>query len=222
MKVLILNDCESKNDKAIALLKAVCLGIQIQHEIKWINVQEQRMQPCTKCFKCLPYGECILSEDDAHKIGREIFTTDALVIGLDYSLKKLSPKFNTLFERCASAMSIHEKHRKDSPWRYGRPVVITSVKEKSNLVQKFSKILNRSYNSLLKTLSAGGFKLIENLELPPKNRYFPNKILIEKATFLGCQLFSIGCSRMKLFQSKDKHFHAFGNFLRKTFKELKA
>lgn len=154
MRVLILNDRVHENNDSLTVLKSFCDGIDPPHEIAWVNIHELSMHACTKCDKCHPCGECVLPEDDAHEISRLIFSSDALVIGLDSSLANLSSAFRILLDRCMSAISFQNQEGKTCPWRKGRPAVVVSLENTDSMEQRPDGTVD---NSLSQTLELGGF-----------------------------------------------------------------
>lgn len=190
MRILILNDRAHENARAHALLKSCCDGIDPPHEISWVNLHELSMQPCTRCYKCHPCGECILPEDDAHRLGRLIFSADALVIGLDSSLKNLSATFRILLDRCISCIVFQNQRGKATPWRRGRPAVIVSLENADSMASASGQKTTIDHNPLLRTLELGAFKLIGNLAVPLKDRSCPEMPLISEAQSMGCRLSS--------------------------------
>lgn len=188
MRVLILNDRAHENAGALALLKSCCDGIDPPHELNWVNIHELNMQPCTKCNKCHPCGECILAEDDAHRIGRLIFSADALVIGLDSSLENLSATFRILLDRCTSAITFQNQQGKTCPWRKGRPAVVVSLEKMDNTVPVPGQRADRVHNTLLRALQLGGFKIIGSLAVPLRDHSLPEMLLISQARTIGCRL----------------------------------
>jgi multimeric flavodoxin WrbA len=188
MKALILNDGVSENAGAFDLLKGICDGIAAQHEIEWVNIHELHHQPCQNCLKCHPYGECVLPEDDAHRIGRMIFSADALVIGLDSSLEDLSFRFRMLLDRCMAAIAFQNKQGEICPWRKGRAVVVASLgRVESSMPEPITEI-DRFYSPLLRTLEAGGFEVIGTIEVNAGQDSSVKLLSIEQARVLGCRL----------------------------------
>jgi len=194
MRVLILNDRVHKNTGAVNLLKSLCDGIDPPHEISWVNIHELSMQPCDGCLKCRPCGECILPEDDAHETGRILFTTDALVIGLDSSLENLSPSFRILLDRCMATVAFQDQQGKTCPWRKGRPAVVVSLEKTQSIVQEPNQGADIIHNSLLRFLELGGFKMLGTLAVPLKKHSSPEMLLLSQARSMGCRLscFEVG------------------------------
>lgn len=167
MTAVILCDCSTMQTAEFTLLKCVCDGIPIPHEIEWVNVQDLSVEPCKKCRKCFPYGECALPEDDAQRVGRMIFAADALVIGLSTSLEKLSVMLNKLLERIKGFLAFQNLQGEFCAWRKGRSVVIISHEVPDpTTVKRFDKIEEKR-SSLLQVLCTGGFELAGSISAHP-------------------------------------------------------
>lgn len=161
MKVLVLNDLVSQKPDELYLLRNICDGIGPPHEIMWVNIRDLDMCPCKKCHKCRPCGECVLPEDDAHKIGRILFSADALVIGLDTTKNTPSSPFRTLLDRCDAAITFQNRQGEISPWRKGRPATVVPVEGADNTAP--APRIDVDHYPLLQTLKAGGFKMMDVL-----------------------------------------------------------
>jgi len=95
MKILILNGSPRRKGTVATLLKSIANGIDEKQTAEWIDLYDQKMRPCIACMKCRPDEECVLSEDDAHIIGRKIRNAGGLIVGDPHSLGK--------YERSAQA-----------------------------------------------------------------------------------------------------------------------
>lgn len=188
MRVLILNDRVHNNTGAVNLLKGLCDGIDPPHEISWVNIHELNMQPCAGCLKCRPCGECILPEDDLHEVSRILFTTDALVIGLDSSLENLSVPFRISLDRCMAAVAFQDQQGNTYPWKNGRPAVVVSLEKIDCIAQEPSQGTDIVHNSLLQFLDLGGFKMLGTLAVPLKKHSSPEMLLLSQARSIGCRL----------------------------------
>lgn len=189
MKVLILNDCNDQNNCGFDMLRGVCDGIAAVHEIEWVNIADLKIHPCEKCFKCLPCGECVLPEDDAHRVGRMLFNTDALVIGLDRPGSCIGKGFQALIDRCRAIMSFQNRHGEICPWRQGRVAVVVRPQD-AGFLQKSKTKGNTQHipADLMKQLSKGGFQVIDALADGPELCHGSGLLPIEKARALGCSL----------------------------------
>jgi multimeric flavodoxin WrbA len=81
MKILVLNGSPKKNGTVASLLKFVTEPLSAENDIEWIDVCKLNVKYCTACMACREKEICILPEDDAHRVGKKIQDSDALVIG---------------------------------------------------------------------------------------------------------------------------------------------
>jgi multimeric flavodoxin WrbA len=162
-KVLVLNDFIPKKTGVFSLLKGICDGIEFPLQTEWVNIRDLNMASCAKCLKCGSYGECLLPEDDAHRIGRKIFQANALVIGLDSNVERVSLAFKTLLERCSAIITMQKSLDSDWPWSTERFVVIASLEDdrpgEQSPVKRYTDVSSR----LLRVLREAGFKLVGEL-----------------------------------------------------------
>lgn len=163
MEVLVIIDFTPSEVDLVNVVKSVCAEIGPRHKITWFNVNNLDMQACTKCLKCHPCGECVLPEDDAHKVSRQLFAADALVIGMSSSLKKLSRPFVNLLRRCINSVAFQNEKGAIRPWREGRPVLIFSHEETDGNAPMLFHGVDISHSILLRVLVAGGFELTSDL-----------------------------------------------------------
>jgi uncharacterized protein (TIGR02266 family) len=163
MEVLVIIDFTSREVDLVDVVKNICAEIGPRHNITWFNVNSLDMQACTKCLKCQPCGECVLPEDDAHKVSRKLFAADALVIGVNSSLKKLSRPFVDLLRRCINSVAFQNKKGTIRPWREGRPALILSYEKAECKTPRLTQGDDILHCPLLRILDAGGFELTGDL-----------------------------------------------------------
>ena len=188
MKVLILNDGSDKKTGVFDLLRGICDGITAPHEIEWVNIHSLTIQPCERCLKCFPYGECLLPEDDAHRIGRMLFTDDALVVGLNSLQNTLSSQFETLLERCMASIACQDRQGNLRPWRKGRVAVVAGMEPSEDLVGESRDMIGMVPVSLRQVLESGGFQVIGTATESAIEYSWPGMLPIEQARALGCSL----------------------------------
>ena len=163
MQVLILNDCIHQKTGALDLLKYICDEMAPPHQISWLNIDDLSIQPCAECLEAPSCVECILPEDDAHRISRLIFSTDALVIGLDSSLKNLSPVFRILLDRCIAAITFQSQNGKTATWRKGRPAIVIPLEKTDSLAPEPSQRADILHDALIEGLELGDFEVMGTL-----------------------------------------------------------
>lgn len=188
MTAVILCDCSEDDFGEYVLLKSLCDEISMAYELRWVNVGDLNIGTCKKCHRCRPHGDCVLPEDDAHRVGRMIFAADALVVGLNTTVDALGGKFVNLFERISASLNFKNKKGEICPWHQGRSAVVVHSEEKSFSASE-KQINNRPDESyLLQTLSAGGFNLIGTVSPYNNHSTSINDLSIDKARALGRSL----------------------------------
>ncbi|MGE4543203.1 MAG: hypothetical protein AB7D06_03735 [Pedobacter sp.] len=188
MKVLILNDCSDKKTAVSDPLRGICDGIAAPHEIEWVNIGSLTIQPCMRCLKCYPCGECLLPEDDAHKIGRMLFAADALVIGLNASMNRLRFRFKMLLQRCMASIVFQDHEGKLCPWRKGRVAVVAGMESSERMVAGSPGRSGIVPPLLNQVLESGGFHVIGNVTGYSSEFSVSGMLPIEQARALGCSL----------------------------------
>lgn len=188
MTAVILCDCSEDDLGEYILLKCLCDEISVSHEIQWVDVAALNIATCKKCHRCRPHGDCVLPEDDAHRVGRMVFAADALVVGLSTTPDALGGRFVHLLERISASLNFKNNKGETCPWHHGRSAVVV-CSEKKTPHASINQVSNRPADCyLLKTLSAGGFNLIG---LVSSYDHYPTSIgdlPIEKARALGRSL----------------------------------
>lgn len=100
MKLLFINGSPRKKGTVVHLLKIIKEEIdENRHETEWIDVYDLQMKPCIGCMTCRTTNECILSEDDAHKVGDKIEWADAIIVGTPTHWGNMSAQLKLLFDR---------------------------------------------------------------------------------------------------------------------------
>ena len=104
MKILFLNASPRPNGYTYRALKCIEDSLDSGHEVEWVKVNSLNIKPCISCFKCRPGNECILPEDDGHRVARLIKDTDALVIGSPTYFGNITGPLRTLIDRSLTAL----------------------------------------------------------------------------------------------------------------------
>jgi hypothetical protein len=188
MKVLILNDCGAGKTGAFDLLSGICDGIAAPHEIEWVDIHGLVLRPCVGCLKCLPCGECIQPEDDAHRVGRMLYGADAVVIGLSASPNTISSHFKTLLDRCMATVAFQNRHGKVCPWRKGRVAVVATMGTADRFIVDPGDGTVDIPVSLMQVLEAGGFNVLDTMTDGWEGPQCAGLLPREQARALGCAL----------------------------------
>jgi len=127
MKLLVLNGSPRKKGTVATLLRAVAQGASERHEVEWIDVYDLSIRPCLGCMRCRPDGQCCMSEDDAHVVGREIRAADGLIIGTPTYWGNMSSPLKTLLDRVVPALIGEKPNGIPLPRHKGKPAVIAAA-----------------------------------------------------------------------------------------------
>jgi len=166
MKILVLNGSPRKHGTVSALLRAVVEGAEKSHQVDWIDVYDLKMQPCIACMKCRTDGECCLSKDDAHRLGRMIREADALIVGTPTHWGNMSAQLKLLFDRNVPAFFTQRSNGLPIPRHKGKPAVIVTA---CTWPWPLNFILDESRGAIRavrKILRYGGYKILGNLVKP--------------------------------------------------------
>ena len=188
MKILLLNGSPRKNGTVAGLLRAVAEGLDEKHQVDWIDVYDLKMQPCIACMKCRPDGECCLSKDDAHRLGRMIREADGLIVGTPTHWGNMSAQLKLLFDRNVPAFFTQRSNGLPIPRHKGKPAIIVTA---CTWPWPLNFILAESRGAIRavrKILRCGGYKILGTL-VKPGSKHKPeiSNRLLRKAKTLGAR-----------------------------------
>jgi NAD(P)H-dependent FMN reductase len=128
MKVLVLNGSPRPNGSVATLLKCIVEGLAAnRHEVEWVDVHALEIRECTGCMQCRPDGECVLPEDDAHRIGRKIQAADALVVGTPTHWANMTASLKSLFDRNVPVFMGERPCGLPQPRQKGKPAALVTA-----------------------------------------------------------------------------------------------
>lgn len=104
MKILFLNASPRPNGYTYRAMKCIESYLDAQHAVEWVDVNGLNIKPCISCFKCRPNNECVMPEDDGHRVARLIKSADVLVIGSPTYFGNITGPLRTLIDRSLTAL----------------------------------------------------------------------------------------------------------------------
>lgn len=158
MKILILNGSPKNNGSTAKILKAIGQGISKTHHVQWVDVNDLNMKSCTGCMQCRPDKNCILPEDDAHRVGQLIAEADALIVGTPTYWGNITGQLKILFDRSVPIFEYIDG-LKIKPVQQGKKalIVVTSAAPfPFNLLNSQSRGAVKSLKTILKS---GGYRI---------------------------------------------------------------
>jgi len=188
MKILVLNGSPRKHGTVATLLRAVVDGLAERHQVDWIDVYDLEMRPCMACMKCRSDGECCLSEDDAHHVGRMIRQSEGLIVGTPTYWGNMSAPLKLLFDRNVPAFFGQRSNGLPIPRHKGKPAVIFTACTWPWPLNFLRSESRGAIRSVRKVLRYGGYKIIGTVVKPgSKTRPEISNRLLRKAKTLGAR-----------------------------------
>jgi len=166
MKVLVLNGSPKKNGTVTSLLQHVTQGLPEGTDVEWIDVCKLNMKFCTACMVCREKEVCVLSEDDAHVVGRKIKEADALIIGTPVHWGNMCAPLKLLFDRNVPVFMGESPRGMPIPRQKGKRAVIVTA---CTSPWPFNFILPESRGAIRavkEVLHYGGYKVVGTLAKP--------------------------------------------------------
>lgn len=124
-RLLVLNGSPRKDGTVATLLKAVVEGLPSGWQRNWVDASRLQMAPCSGCMECRRRGECVLPEDDAHRVGRQMLKADGLLVGTPTHWGNMSAPLKLLLDRNVPRL-MAESEGKLLPWprQKGKPAAL--------------------------------------------------------------------------------------------------
>ncbi len=168
MKILVLNGSPRKNGNVSRLLKKEADKLLNKYpgaEIIWENVCDLNFKFCLGCMACRSKVTCILPEDDAHKIEKEIKECDLLIVGTPVYWGNMNGKLKCLFDRLVVVMMGESKLGIPIPLHKGKKAIIVTS---CTTPFPFNYICGQStgaVRAVREVLKSSGFKVIRKINL---------------------------------------------------------
>lgn len=162
MNILFINASPRKNGYTVQVLEEIRNNIDAQHECERVDVNNLNIKPCQGCFKCRPNKECILPEDDGHRIARLIKEADAIILGSPTYFGNITGPLRTLIDRSLTALEEIAANGLEMPipLHKGKKAAIVTA---CNMPYPDSGLPNQGAGALFAmetTIKAGGYDLI--------------------------------------------------------------
>ena len=168
MTILILNGSPRKNGNVVRLLKKESdkmLKKNPDTQIIWENVSDLNFNFCHGCMACRSKATCVLPQDDAHKIEKEIKECDMLIVGTPVYWGNMNGKIKCLFDRLVAVMMGESKHGIPLPLHKGKKAIIVTS---CTTPFPFNYICGQStgaVRAVREVLKSSGFKVIKKINL---------------------------------------------------------
>lgn len=165
MKILFLNASPRPNGYTIRTLKCIKDHLDAQQTVEWVDVNNLNIKPCISCLKCRPDNECVIPEDDGHRVARLIRNADVLVIGSPTYFGNITGPLRTLIDRSLTAFEeiAASGLEMPTPLHKGKKAAMVTV---CNTPEPICNLPNQGAGALAAietTLKAGGYDIVGSI-----------------------------------------------------------
>ena len=154
MNILVLNGSPRKNGNVESALK------------KEVERFSKKHTGCSiTCMSCRSNKDCILKNDDAHKIAEEIKNCDILFTGTPVYWGNMNGKLKSLFDRLVGILMAESKTGIPKPLHKGKKAVIVTS---CTTPFPFNYICGQStgaVKAVKEILKSSGFKIIRKVNI---------------------------------------------------------
>ena len=169
MTILVLNGSPRKNGNVATRLKKELEKYQ-DAEIIWEDICDLNFSFCKGCMACRSRQNCILPQDDAHKIAEEIKNCDMIFVGTPVYWGNMNGNLKSLFDRLVGVMMAESKFGIPLPLHKGKKaVVVTSC----TTPFPFNNLCGQSsgaFRAVKEILKSSGFKIIKKINISNTKR----------------------------------------------------
>ncbi len=178
VKVLVINGSPRKNGNVAKLLHSVADNIA-GADIHWYNVNDLKIHPCMGCMACRSKKACVLPEDDATMISREINDCEVLLMGSPVYWGNISGQMKLLFDRIVAVMMDEPECGFPKGLQKGKKAVVVTA---CTTIWPFSWICRETTGALhamKEILGYSGYKVVGKLVFSGtrKRKDIPQRLL---------------------------------------------
>lgn len=160
MRIVVLNGSPHTDGTVAKLLRQIVATAGKQDQVTWFDVCDLAVRHCQGCQRCRQDGECVLPEDDGHRIGRAIDQADGLVVGTPAYWSNMSGGLKMVFDRNVGTFFHETDKLLPTPQQKGKLAVIVTAYTCPRIFEVFFPVRRRVFESLTVILKDGGFRIL--------------------------------------------------------------
>ena len=160
MKVLVLDGSPRKNGLVSQMLGHIVEELPEACDVEYVRVHSLSVKPCTGCMSCRTKRQCVLPEDDAHRIAEVIRQADALIVGSPCYWGNMNGELKVLFDRLVYVMMGEKENGMPVALHKGHKAVLVST---CNTIYPFSVLFNQTrgvFRALREILKWSGYGVV--------------------------------------------------------------
>lgn len=139
-------------------------AIELGAEVEELDVQRLNIKPCIGCMQCRKKKECVMPEDDAQRVLKQIKDCDALVVAAPCYWGNIPGTLKILFDRIVYGMMDESQRGFPIPLHKGKRCVLVST---STTPWPFNIIMRQSHGAIRamrEICHYSGFKIVKTIE----------------------------------------------------------
>lgn len=165
IKILIINASPRKNGNIAQMAEEMrSEAIELGAEVEELDVQRLNIKPCIGCMQCRKKKECVMPEDDAQRVLKQIKDCDALVVAAPCYWGNIPGTLKILFDRIVYGMMDENQRGFPIPLHKGKRCVLVST---STTPWPFNIIMRQSHGAIRamrEICHYSGFKIVKTIE----------------------------------------------------------
>ena len=165
IKILIINASPRKNGNIAQMAEEMrSEAIELGAEVEELDVQRLNIKPCIGCMQCRKKKKCVMPEDDAQRVLKQIKDCDALVVAAPCYWGNIPGTLKILFDRIVYGMMDESQRGFPIPLHKGKRCVLVST---STTPWPFNIIMRQSHGAIRamrEICHYSGFKIVKTIE----------------------------------------------------------
>ena len=165
IKILIINASPRKNGNIAQMAEEMrSEAIELGAKVEELNVQRLNIKPCIGCMQCRKKKRCVMPEDDAQRVLKQIKDCDALVVAAPCYWGNIPGTLKILFDRIVYGMMDESQRGFPIPLHKGKRCVLVST---STTPWPFNIIMRQSHGAIRamrEICHYSGFKIVKTIE----------------------------------------------------------
>ena len=175
MKITLIDGSPRKNGLISQIMSIMQQEAEeLGAEASIIKVSSLQLTPCKGCMICRKSKRCVLPEDGAQQVLKEIQQSDALVVGSPCNWGNMNGYLKVMFDRMVYGLMDENKYGMPLPLHKGKKCIIVStcttpwpfnilLRQSQGTVRALKEILKYSGFSIVSTFQKGNTRQHQQL-----------------------------------------------------------
>ena len=162
--ILVLNGSPRKNGTVAKRLRAELKRYDGETVI-WEDVCDLHFSFCKGCMACRSKENCVLPEDDAHRIAQEIKDCDMIFVGTPMYWGNMNRTLKSLFDRLVGVLMGESRLGIPIPLHKGKKAVVVTACTTPFPFNYVCGQSNGAFRAVKEILKSSGFRIVRNVNI---------------------------------------------------------